>query len=183
MNKKREMICASELIKTRSWTNSLIKRFLPTPDDTKTNPIFKSAAPMKLYNINKVKRIERSRAFIDAMEVAQMKKDSALKATETKKAKTFKTIENLNFNIPDIDKEKLIQRAINHYEAYHDTSVHYADEEFINRIVTNYLRHNCTKYDNVLDRLYGYVGKQEAHDIIKQKVNDAIKDTYTWLQE
>lgn len=183
MNKKREMICASELIKTRGWTNSLIKKFLPTPDATKTNPIFKSAAPMKLYNINKVKRIERSKAFKEAKEVAQKKKDSAQKATETKKANTFKRIENLNFNILGIDKKRLIQRAINHYETYHDTKVIYADEEFINRITINYLRHNCTKYDKVLDGLYGSVGKQEAHDIIKQKLNDTIKEKYTWLQE
>ena len=110
MNKKRETICASELIKTRGWTNSLIKKFLPTPDAMKTNPIFKSAAPMKLYNINKVKRIERSKAFKEAKEVAKKKMDSAQKATETKKTKTIKKIENLNFNIPDIDKKGWYKR-------------------------------------------------------------------------
>ncbi len=106
-----------------------------------------------------------------------------LKLQKQRKQKTFKRIENLNFNVPEIDKEKLVQKAIDHYEAYHDTKVYYADEEFINRIITNYLRHNCTKYDKVLDSLYGSVGVQEAHDIIKQKVNDVIKDKYTWLQE
>lgn len=180
MNQKKYY--RSSELKQRGWTEGLIKKFLPKPDETKTNPIVKSAAPMKLYNINKVKRIERSSAFKEAKEVTQKKKDSAQKATETKKTKTIKKIENLNFNVPDIDKERLIQKAINHYETYHDTSVHYADEEFINRIVTNYLRHNCTKYDNVLDSLYGSVGIQEAHDIIKQKVNDTIKEKYTWLQ-
>ena len=47
----------------------------------------------------------------------------------------------------------------------------------------NYLRHKGSNYDNLLERLSGVVGKEEAYEYIKKKVNDTIKENYTWLQD
>lgn len=46
-------------LKERGWTDGMIKKFLGEPDDTLVNPVFKCAAPMALYDINRVKRIEK----------------------------------------------------------------------------------------------------------------------------
>lgn len=89
MNKKRETICVSKLIKTRDWPNTLIMKFLPIPNTTKNDPIFKTAAPMKLYNINKVKRIERSQSFKETIRRIQHKKlQKRRKRKHLRKSKT-----------------------------------------------------------------------------------------------
>lgn len=90
MNKKRETICVPKLIKTRGWPNTLIMKFLPIPNTTKTVPIYKSAAPMILYNINKVKRIERSQSFKETIRRTQHKKlQKRRKRKHLRKSKTW----------------------------------------------------------------------------------------------
>ena len=180
--KKKIFICVSEL-KRRGWTAGLIKKFLPKPDETKTNPIVKCAAPMKLYKIKRVERIEKSEKFIKEMEAISIRKIAAKKAVETKTAKTVEWANSVKFNVPTFSKDKLEHNAIYQYEQYNDTKVYDRDDEdFINRICTNYLRHECTTYDRVLNSLYGLVGRQKAYEIIKEKVNQEIKQKHKWIQ-
>jgi hypothetical protein len=180
--KQKNYYRSSEL-KQRGWTEGLIKKFLPKPDETKTNPIVKSAAPMKLYKIKRVERIEKSEKFIKAMESISKRKAAARKAVETKTAKTIEWANSVNFNVPTFSKDKLERNAIYHYQQYHDTIIcGPIDEDFINRISTNYIRHECTKYDRIIDSLYGSVGKQKAYDIIKEKINQEIRKKHNWIQ-
>lgn len=180
--KKINFICVSEL-KQRGWTDGLIKKFLPKPDETKTNPVIKCAAPMKLYQIKRVERIEKSEKFIKEMEAISIRKSAAKKAVETKTAKTVKWANSVNFNVPTFSKDELEHNAVYQYEQYNDTKVYDRDDEdFINRICTNYIRHECTTYDRVLHSLYGLVGRNKAYEIIKEKVNQEIKQKHKWLQ-
>jgi hypothetical protein len=180
MNQKKYY--RSSELKQRGWTEGLIKKFLPKPDETKTNPVIKSAAPMKLYKIKRVERIEKSEKFIKAMESIAKRKAAARKAVETKTAKTIEWANSIKINVPSIDKDKLLRKAIYHYNQYHDTYIGSIDEDFANRISTNYIRHECTNYDRVLDSLYGMVGRDKAYDIIKGKVNQEIKEKHNWIQ-
>ena len=181
MNQKKYY--RSSELKQRGWTEGLIKKFLPKPDETKTNPIVKSAAPMKLYKIKRVERIEKSERFIKEMENISMRKIAARKAVETKTAKTIEWANTVKINVPTFSKDKLERNAIYHYQQYHDTIIcGPIDEDFINRISTNYIRHECTKYDRILDSLYGSVGKQKAYDIIKEKINQEIRKKHNWIQ-
>lgn len=180
MNQKKYY--RSSELKQRGWTDGLIKKFLPKPDETKTNPIVKSAAPMKLYKIKRVERIEKSEKFIKEMENISRRKIAARKAVETKTAKTVEWANSIKFNVPTLNKYKLLKKAIYHYEQFHDTCVGSIDDEFAARISTNYIRHECTNYDRVLDSLYGMVGRDKAYDIIKGKVNQEIKEKHNWIQ-
>ena len=180
MNQKKYY--RSSELKQRGWTEGLIKKFLPKPDETKTNPVIKSAAPMKLYKIKRVERIEKSEKFIKEMESISMRKAAARKAVETKTAKTIEWANSIKIDVPSIDKDKLLRKAIYHYNQYHDTYIGSIDEDFANRISTNYIRHECTNYDRVLDSLYGMVGRDKAYDIIKGKVNQEIKEKHNWIQ-
>lgn len=179
---KEKIYFRSSELKQRGWTDGLIKKFLPKPDETKTNPIVKSAAPMKLYKIKRVERIEKSEKFIKEMENISRRKIAARKAVETKTAKTIEWANSIKINVPSIDKDKLLRKAIYHYNQYHDTYIGSIDEDFANRISTNYIRHECTNYDRVLDSLYGMVGRDKAYDIIKGKVNQEIKEKHNWIQ-
>lgn len=81
--------------------------------------------------------------------------------------------------------------AIEHYNNYHDTLGKYdfmpvslcsCSREFLNRITVNYLRHECTDYDYELSEIAGKVGVQDAHDILKERVNEAIYEAYPTLK-
>lgn len=67
MNQKKYY--RSSELKQRGWTEGLIRKFLPKPDETKTNPIIRSAAPMKLYKIKRVERIEKSEKFVGFLRI------------------------------------------------------------------------------------------------------------------
>ena len=180
MNQKKYY--RSSELKQRGWTDGLIKKFLPKPDETKTNPVIKSAAPMKLYKIKRAERIERSEKFIKEMESISKRKTAARKAVETKTAKTIEWANSIKFNVPTFNRDKLLKKAIYHYEQFHDTCVGSFDDEFAARISTNYIRHECTNYERVLGALGGKVGRAKAYEIIKGKVNQTIVDQHEWLK-
>ena len=62
---KKNIYYRNSELKQRGWTDGLIKKFLPKPDETKTNPVIKSAAPMKLYKIKRVKEASLSAMSLD----------------------------------------------------------------------------------------------------------------------
>ena len=62
---KKNIYYRNSELKQRGWTDGLIKKFLPKPDETKTNPVIKSAAPMKLYKIKRVKGASISAISLD----------------------------------------------------------------------------------------------------------------------
>ena len=170
-------------LKENGWTDSLIKKFLPEPDETRRNPVFRCAAPMKLYRISRVKKIKKSAKFKKEKELISKRKEAARKAVATKYAKTLELANSIEFDVPTIDKDELLKKAIQHYELIHDCFVGSVDDEFATRISTNYLRHEWTDYDDVLETISGMVGKEKAYEIIKSKVNEAIKEKHEWLNE
>lgn|SRR6266436_1615742 len=50
------------------------------------------------------------------------------------------------------------------------------DQAFLRRIVTTYLRHECSEYDDMLFEAYGKVGFKKALKIIRRKVSRAIQE-------
>ena len=98
-------------MKQRGWTEGLIKKFLPKPDELKTNPIVKSAAPMKLYKITRVEKIEKSEKFIKEIVSISKRKIAAQKAVETKTTKTLEWANSVKIDVPSIDKDKLLRNA------------------------------------------------------------------------
>ena len=47
----------------RGWTDKMVRDYGLEPDVTKTNPHYRSAAPMKLYDLDRVERIESGAWF------------------------------------------------------------------------------------------------------------------------
>ena len=193
-------------LKERGWTDSLIKRFLPSPDKTFPNPHNKNGAPMCFFSESHTKEIEKSVEFKAAMDVSRKRNQSSQKSVETKKAKIIEWINGLTIEIPDYDKETLIKEACEHFNSRKRTqkerydewaSRHYediiedyepdfslasqeSDEPFLARITTNYLRHCITDYDKELKRMFGKTGKDEGHDVLQARINAAIHEKYPW---
>jgi hypothetical protein len=56
------LITKTEL-KSRGWTDALIARFFPAPTKENPNPHYRSAAPVKLYDVAQVASIESTAEF------------------------------------------------------------------------------------------------------------------------
>lgn len=175
-------------LKEKGWTDRLVKIFLPEPDLEKINPIYKSASPQKLYLQSRVEEIENSTKFKCELEKSKKRKVSSKKAVETKEQKLFREIKNFKRpNLPEISKNKLIEKAILHYNIIHFESGKFAcmsdDKEFLDRISVNFIRHEVSNYEEQLNFIFGKVGKNKAYALIKEKILRTIAEKYPWLSD
>ena len=186
---KKKYITTS-VLKEHGWTATMIERFLKTPDAYKQNPCYRSAAPMKLYDPARVKRIERTKVFKETLEESAKRKQSAQKAVETKRQKALEYAKTVDITIPVMDFDRLRVLACRHYNNLHYNDLHFmladpksSDPDFLGRITVNYLRHECSEYEDYLVDIYGVIGNHSAYMILKQRVNEKIFNTYPELKE
>jgi hypothetical protein len=174
------------------WSLSLINKYFPICSQEKPNPQYKRGAPMQLYDVGKVRRIESKADFKEDMEKVLKQKIIALERAQKRRMKLIEYANGVQIKIPDFDKQTLIKRACYHYNSWNDWKEYEyfnytraspsSDEEFLKRITINYLRHQCTHYDEELQKFYKKVGVREAHQVLQQRINDAIKQKYEWLR-
>lgn len=186
-------------LKERGWTDSLIKKFLPNPDKEIKNPHYKSAPSIKLYEENRIKELEKSSSFKIMFVDVVKKKVSAQKAVETKKEKLINYINLLEFELVTLEKDLLYQKAIQHYNDYQNyldnlngernnwesnqKATIKSEKIFLNRLAVNYARHQLTHYEDILEDVFGKVGKRTAYMEINKKIYDVIGQKYPFLKE
>jgi hypothetical protein len=182
-------LCKSELKDERGWTDTLIRKFVPTPDDTKPNPYSKNAAPMQLYCPERIKSIEQTPEFQERFAKSAARKSGAKKGVQTKTANLRQKVSREKIGVPKFKMKKLIEKACDHYNALQSfyNSDLFASEHspliFLQRICVNYLRHELTQYDEVLDKMKGKVGCNDVYWDVRDKVLDKIAEQYPMLAE
>jgi hypothetical protein len=72
-------------LKARGWTETMIRDLLGDPDWLADNPHCKSAAPMRLWRVQRAGQAEASPGFAARQEQARRACAAAAKAAETKK--------------------------------------------------------------------------------------------------
>ena len=187
-------ITPSKLKSERDWTTGAIKKFLGDPDSTKPNPIFKSAAPMQLYNMNRVINIENNPDFKlwqdKYLERKLNLKSAAKKSVKTKTENTIQQTKEIKIKFPHFNSRKeLIEMASDHYENlwqqrgdYDRTVSPTAPHNFIKRITLNYLRHSCTNYDQLVSGIHGCTGIHEAISQLHNRIKQAAINEHPWLR-
>ena len=182
-------------LKNRGWTDAMVKKFLGAPDATKPNPHYKSAAPMGLWDAKRVSKAERTAEWKAEREKSAGRKASAQKAVKTKTDKAKEFAQMVEIHVPVMDYDKLLEKACKSYNKWHQYDrngyINFdfepadptaSDKDFLHRITTNYLRHECTSYENELYKLFGKTGVNEAHDILQRRINDEIRRVYPQLK-
>ncbi len=113
-----EMITQATVI-SMGWTKAMIKKLLPEPT-LKTNPHYKCAAPMKLWDKDVVLAIMGTEDFASALEKSKNRKKSATKAIKTKEERLAdKMIGNVkNISILVLTDDDLIDAALKEQEAH-----------------------------------------------------------------
>ena len=173
-------------LKKRGWSDATIGKFTPEPDDTQANPMYSSAAPMKLYLLARIKRIERRKTWIAWQDTSAVRKKSAAKAVITKTDALMQWLDSLEIEVPKMADKELTSLAIQHYNALWsgtEKRAHASDSpEFLDRISVNYLRHQLTPYEEHLGQIAGKTGAHEARDSLRSAIYEAIGDTYPELR-
>ena len=146
----------------RGWTDSKIRKLLGKPDKIEPNPHYKSAAPMRLYDIGRVEQAEKTYWFARRKPDVWRQK-AAAKATQTKIRNITRWAKHVRIecNFPEFSELR-------------------GDDD---RQKVNYLRHECTTYDNTLGFMYGATGQNAAYPIIKSRILAKIAEEFPGLAD
>lgn len=171
-------------LKARGWTDRFIKDLLGEPDKLGRNPHYRSAAPVRLYEMTRVIEVELTDKFKSKPDTTKQKL-AAKKAANTKRQALLDYIERLEITIPAIPFPELLIQACDSYNSWNLCNDKFAQptdsKDFLNRITVNFLRHECSAYESELYRLFGVVGKQEGYRLLKERVLEEIADVYPCL--
>ena len=184
---ERPSLVTASGLRKRGWTDSLIRSFAPPVAETRPNPHYVCAAPMKLYPLAEILATESSPEFLAARSAAESRRAGASRAVATKRAATEARVAAMGVGVPLLGRTDLVCRACRHYnDRLRDDQDPASPESapgFIARICVNYLRHRLTAYERHLDSIRGAVGVREGYVGIKSRVLDAIAVRYEWLAE
>jgi len=176
----------------KRWSNSLIDSYFPICSLERPNPQYRGGSPMQLYDLGKVRHIESSDAFKADYQKVLKRKIAAMERARRKREELTMYANGVQIEVPDYEKGKLIEKACNHYNSWKEwkeggwdgewRATPSCDESFLKRITINYLRHECTCYEKELEKFFSKVGKSEAHNVLQERINEAIKQKYEWLR-
>ncbi|MCH4889867.1 hypothetical protein EZV73_19960 [Acidaminobacter sp. JC074] len=187
MEKEKTMYTQTEVLNL-GFSKKLISSLLPDPL-LKTNPVYRSAAPLKLFNVTDVEEAMQTEAFKMHIVGAAERKARAKKAVETKRRK-FQAEIDLKIKYIRVRKvDNVIARAVSaqqswYYEkGYFESYAESADDETKERWAVNFIRHNLTEYEYNLYTMKGKVGKSEGYTKYKHAVLDKIAEYYPEFRE
>ena len=190
--KKEEYITVTGLVEKRGWTRSMATKLLENLDYKEVNnPHYKCAAPMTLYYLKDIKRIEKTKKFAQLKEKAEKRKISAKKAVETKINTTMDIADTFSVTVERIDLEDLEEFTLEEKQYWYDNNwnsdyyrnAYSADEETIKRWMVNFIRHNLSDYEEQLEILEGRTGKNKGYWHFKIKLAEEMKRVYPELEK
>ena len=175
-------------LKERGWTNSMVEKLLPEPM-LFPNPRYRSAAPMKRWWIEEVEAVEQTQEFQILFQKAAKRRASGYAVAAKRRVETMNMVNNVieNLQVQVLPKNVLERETLGAKEYWESQKsnfegIYNVSDQVLVRWEVNFIRHNLTNYDYVLNNLVGLVGKAEAYDILKTAVLDKIGMTYPYLK-
>ena len=181
----KQFITKTDLISVRKWTDRLIKKYMPVPDEIRNNPHYGRASKMKLYKISRVESIEKNEQFLIDFQKTILRRKSSLKMVETKKDNLLIEISELPISVEFIPRNELVPLVIddyndrNYYKDY--LTLRDLDQSTLERLTVNYIRHQLTSYDQCLGLIFSKVGKKEGYRLLIERIYNCISESYPEL--
>jgi len=179
-----EFLNASQLA-ARGWTPAMIRDFLGGPDGTEPNPRFPRAAPTLRYQLSRVEAVERTNTFAWRKGKAERRSAAAKLAARRRRVRMLRLVTAKEIPVPELEPAVLEARAIRHRDAraVKVTDLGTVERKLLNRWKVDYLRRHLTRYDPVIEGLFGQVGRADAERILLRRLFEAIGRKYPDLQE
>ena len=179
----REKLYSVPDLKSRGWTDTSIKQFLPEPDDTRPNPRFSHAgAPMKFWLKARVHRTEKTKRFLAWLEGSVDRSISARSGVKTRIDNMARQMEDAPISItPGLtDDEIRALAARTHGENYAGDPGEFS---WSNRTARNCIRHNLTNYEALWEICNRGETGSRAYEILRKRVDELIDKTYPQFRE
>lgn len=179
----------------RGWTPAAIRRFLGDPDRTAPNPVYRSAAPMRLFSLGRAAAVEGTEQWQQWREKAVVRSARSKAIAQAKRAALMAEVAALNIRVPVLNIDALAELAVKHRNRVNrewaetrgydpdPATADSVDAATLHRWMVNYLRHGRTNYDAALNDLYARVGRDAATEAIRDRVYGAIADAYPDLAD
>lgn len=175
-------------LRDRGWTPAMIRGLLGEPDDTRPNPRYVKAAPMRFWLAERVEEAESTDAFRARLAKAQSRSKSGKATARAKEAALHEELAKIRVTVKTMGLDAARRSAIASYNAHHaDDPDMWAsrdsDRAFLDRITVNYLRHERTSYDELGEALAGRIGRQSGHALLRNRILDEIARRYPDLAD
>ena len=80
--------------------------------------------------------------------------------------------------IPDLAPHALTDRPTRHRHPRDAIDAHKADDATLNRWKVNYLRHQLTDYDSMIEGMFGAIGRAAVEAVMRRRALEAIGKKY-----
>jgi hypothetical protein len=188
-------------LRARGWTAGMVRQLLGEPDVFRANPHFGSSPPTRLYCVERVEAAERCEAFRAVAAAAARRSAAARAAAQRRRREVLARITAEPIDVPRLTPQGLTVLAVEHRkrrneERAHERSgpqpqpqppapetVESADPAALDRWKVDYLRHRLTRYDELLNGLYGSTGRAAAEELLRRRLYAAITEAYPLLAQ
>lgn len=181
---QRERLNLTDL-KARGWTKSMVRKLLGAPEKSVRNPF--GGPDINYWPLSRVAEIEKTPEFTKLLEAARKRSTKAKQVADARRQALLNRVEAMPISVMKILPQELLLNALASYNAIQvergASNFASADSspEFLDRIQLNYVRHELTRYDYHLAAVAGGIGVEEARDLIRDRVLEAIERVYPFL--
>lgn len=181
-------------LRARGWTPGMMRQLLGEPDLLRANPHFRAAPQTRLYSIERVEAVERSEEFRAASAVAARRSAAARAAALRRRREVLVRIAAEPIEVPRLAPDRLAALAVEYRNRLDEeralwrrghvpdtATVDRAEPRALDRWKVDYLRHRLTRYDEILDELYGRTGRAAAEELLRHRIYAAISEAHPAL--
>ncbi|WP_405859061.1 hypothetical protein OG361_31960 [Streptomyces sp. NBC_00090] len=181
-------------VRRRGWTDSMVRDLLGVPDVQGRDPRRWSLTPVRLYLLARVETVERTAEFTTATVLSKARSAAAGVYAERRRAAVLTAIRAEPIEVPRLPGPELERRAVRHRHLLGargpgggaggaGATPGGAPQGALVRWQVNYLRHALSRYESLLDGLYGESGRREAERLLRRRLYEAIAAAYPALAE
>jgi hypothetical protein len=177
-------------LRERGWTPAMIRDLLGDPDANRPNPYYASAAPLRLYVLDRVVNAERTPAFAERRKKAARRRAARSAYVDQSRQLLFAELDAWPIKVQRMPLKRLTERAVAEINAISaerswdpqpPVTVADVDQATLDRWCVNYVRHQLTVYDEGLEALFGRIGRAQATVRWRTRIYAAIADAYPTL--
>lgn len=170
------------------FTKKLIEEHLHEPL-LKDNPHYRMGPKMKLYLAKDVEKFMKTDIFLNYQESIKNRVNAAIKNANKRREENYRYIDDeiskiivKRVSLDELERLTLEAKldwllwTRDDFYGFDDLS-----DETLARWMINYIRHNLTNYDKILDNIKGKFGVEEAYIKYKKILMLKIKEVYPEL--
>ena len=161
-------------LKERGWTPSIVKKIVDIPPTEFKGMLFtelkmkatgRQAAMKAVADAKRTGNIAKFSARVDSVKIPALTEDELKLRTIKSKQRWHAYQSELRGEVDDgIDIENLPANVLHRWEV-------------------NFIRHELTRYEKLLNQIRGLVGTRDIYTVIKGEILDKIATAYPWLKD